>query len=106
MRVFSFTRACSSPRSLNVIVLQPSHANLHTPTIPFPLHDVAASHWDFVEGGSRKLLQAGADVTLKDSRGVTAADVAAAAGNASLSRVLHGLAAAAADLAALHVSAL
>ena len=52
------------------------------------------------------LLQAGADVTAKDSRGVTAADVAAAAGNASLSRVLHGVAAAAADLAALHVSAL
>jgi hypothetical protein len=33
------------------------------------------------------LLQAGADVTATDSRGVTAADVAAAAGNAFLSRV-------------------
>lgn len=40
------------------------------------------------------------------SRGVTAADVAAAAGNASLSRVLHCVAATAADVAALHVSAL
>ncbi len=52
------------------------------------------------------LLQAGADVTAKDSRGVTSADVAAAAGNTSLSRVLHGVAAAAADLAALRVSVL
>ena len=89
-----------------VLGAQPSHANLHTPTIPFPLHVVAASHSDFAEGGARMLLQAGADVTAQDSRGVTAADVAAAAGNASLSRVLHGVAAAAADLAALHVPAL
>jgi hypothetical protein len=89
-----------------VLGAQLSHANLHTLTIPFPLHVVAASCSDFAEGGTRMLLQAGADVTAKVLRGVTAADVAAAAGNASLSRMLHGVAAAAADFAALYVSAL
>ena len=58
------------------------------------------------ENGSNGGTEREWQIAVKDSRGVAAADVAAAAGNASLSRVLHGVAAAAADLAALHVSAL
>jgi ankyrin repeat protein len=85
---------------------QPSHANLHTPTIPHPLHVLAASRSEVAEGAARLLLQAGADVNAKDSNGISAAGIAAAAGNASLSRILAGVASAVAELESLKVSAL
>lgn len=85
---------------------QPSHANFCTSTIPYPLHVVAASKSDFAEGAAKLLLQAGADVTARDSQGVSAADVATFAGNLSLARLLNNLALAVADLASLKVSAL
>jgi hypothetical protein len=85
---------------------QPSHANFCTSTIPYPLHVVAASKSDFAEGAAKLLLQAGADVTARDSQGVSAADAAASAGNLSLARLLNNLALAVADLASLKVSAL
>ncbi len=85
---------------------QPSHSNFHTPTITHPLHVVAASRSDFSEAAARLLLQAGADVNAKDSQGLSAAEVAAAAGNLSLSRILNGIACAVAELESLKVSAL
>jgi ankyrin repeat protein len=85
---------------------QPSHANLHTPTVPRPLHVVAASSSNFAEGAARLLLQAGADVTAADSKGLTAADVAEGTGNVSLARILRNVASAVADLASLKVAAL
>ena len=110
----------------------PSHANLHTPTVPHPLHVVAASQSEFAEGAAKLLLQvwglyfgvwalgvqvifhlltlratqAGSDISVKDSKGRSAADAAAAAGNTSLARILSNVAAAVADLAALKVAAL
>jgi ankyrin repeat protein len=85
---------------------QPSHANLHTPTVPRPLHVVAASSSNFAEGAARLLLQAGAEVTATDSKGQTAADVAEGAGSVSLARILRNVASAVADLASLKVKAL
>jgi ankyrin repeat protein len=85
---------------------QPSHSNFHTPTITHPLHVAAASRSDFSEAAARLLLQAGADVNAKDLQGLSAAEVAAAAGNLSLSRILNGIACAVAELETLKVSAL
>ena len=51
-------------------------------------------------------VQAGSDVTVKDAKGRSAADLAAAAGNASLARILNNVAAAVKDLAALKVCSL
>jgi ankyrin repeat protein len=85
---------------------QPSLVNFHTPTIPRPLHVAAASLSDLAEGAAKLLLQAGADVMAKDAQGLTAVEVAAAVGNASLARILNNVAAAVADLASLKVSAL
>jgi ankyrin repeat protein len=70
------------------------------------LHVAAASRSDFAEAAARLLLQAGADVNAKDSQGLSAAEVAAAAGNLSLSCILNGVSCAVAELESLKVSAL
>ncbi len=85
---------------------QPSQANFHTPTIPRPLHVLAASRSELAEGAARLLLQAGADINAKDALGFSAADIAAAAGNASLSRILANVAVAVCEMESLKVSAL
>ena len=51
-------------------------------------------------------MQAGSDVTVKDAKGRSAADLAIAAGNTSLARILNNVAAAVKDLAALKVCSL
>jgi ankyrin repeat protein len=89
-----------------ILGAQPSQVNLQLPTVPHPLHVAASSPSEFAEGAVKLLLQCGADISAKDGFGLTAAEVAAAAGNLSLARILNNVAVTVADLEALKVSAI